>query len=575
MEREALKPDTRPPILALGQDATLREELQAILARLGRACRCAASLPEALEAEDAGLVLVELGPPTGCGLETLEALLAVRPGLAILGFVNPAGRGLAAAALRRGALLALDRPVNRAGLESAVRLALHLARLAEVRFPEPALQAMVELQHGLAAGLDGEALWDLLLQLLLRHLKADAGSLLLLEPDGQHLGLAAAYGLDRSDPALGRVRLGERVSGWVAEHDRPQMIVGPGQDDPRLADTDRPDPPEVGLCLPMRGERGVRGVVCLSRQGPREPFVPADVELGLLLAAEAARALERQEAAVRQQELERVALENDKLATLGEMAAGVAHEINNPLAFISSNLNSLRDSLRDVLPCLHGLRTPGAGQKRALERLLALDLDFMLEDIPRCIGETQDGVQRVLRIVRDLRGLSREDRPAKELADPNQVVEGALNVVWGQLKHRAELVRELGPVPSLPCYPSLLGQAVLNLLSNAAQAVEKDGRVVVRTRAEPGWVVIEVEDDGCGMSPEVQQRLFQPFFTTKARDQGTGLGMSVVKRAAERHGGRVEFTSQPGHGTRFCLWLPIPDIDRGELLDPPEARRPS
>jgi len=169
----------------------------------------------------------------------------------------------------------------------------------------------------------------------------------------------------------------------------------------------------------------------------------------------------------------------------------------------------------------------------------------------------------VLRIVQDLKSLSREDRETKELASINQVVEGALSIVWNQIKHKARLEKELGQVPSVPCFPSQLGQALLNLLSNAAQAVEAGGLIRVRTGVRDEAIFIEVEDNGCGMPPEVQRRMFEPFFTTKPRGVGTGLGMAVVRRTMERHDGRVEVRSAPGEGTLFRLWLPLPPVERG------------
>jgi two-component system, NtrC family, sensor kinase len=553
-------------ILGITGDLLLAQGLEGCLHERQMVCRLLTSAQQALAAEDDGaprLILVELGAPHGCALEDVVRLRGLWPGAPVVCFLAETARAWAADALRAGVALALAKPDGPRALEDALRLALHLARLQQVRFPDPGLQAMVELHHGLASGVPDADLLDYLLQLMLRHLKADTGSLMLVEPDGEHLKLVASHGLEDRGAEGQRVRIGERVSGWVAQHDRPQLILGQGSDDPRLAGQQRARTPAVGLCFPMRGALGVLGVVCLGRRAEDSTFLPEEVELGLLMAGEVGRSLERRQVAERQMELERMALHCDKLVTLGEMAAGVAHEINNPLAFIAANLNSLRDYAGELLPVLKLLSGEGATRERGLERLGELDLAFMLEDLPRCVTETQEGLGRVLRIVQDLKSLSREDRETKELASINQVVEGALSIVWNQIKHKALLEKALGVVPSIPCFPSQLGQALLNLLSNAAQAVEAGGKIRVCTGVRDGAIFIEVEDNGCGMSPEVQQRMFEPFFTTKPRGVGTGLGMAVVRRTMERHDGRVEVRSAPGEGTLFRLWLPLPRADGG------------
>ncbi|HOX47359.1 MAG TPA: ATP-binding protein [Myxococcota bacterium] len=553
-------------ILGLTRDPALARSLEGSLRERQLVCRTLASPTQAVASggeASARLVLVELGAPHGCALEELTGLRAAWPSVPVVCLLAEAARTGAADALREGAALALPKPMTEQALEEVLRLALHLARLQRVRFPDPGLQAMVELQHGLASGVPVADLLDYLLQLMLRHLQADTGSLMLVEPDGEHLELVASHGLEERGAAGQRVRIGERVSGWVAEHDRPQLILGESSDDPRLAGQRRTQTPAVGLCFPMRGSQGVLGVVCLGRRDEARTFQPEEVELGLLLAGEVGRTLERRRAAERQMELERMALRCDKLVTLGEMAAGVAHEINNPLSFIAANLNSLRDFAGELLPVLKLLAGEDATRARGLERLGELDLEFMLEDLPRCVKETQEGLARVLRIVQDLKSLSREDRETKELTSVNQVVEGALSIVWNQIKHKARLEKELGKVPSIPCFPSQLGQALLNLLSNAAQAVEAGGRIQVRTGVRDDAIFIEVEDNGCGMPPEVQRRMFEPFFTTKPRGVGTGLGMAVVRRTMERHDGRVEMRSAPGEGTLFRLWLPLPRVECG------------
>jgi two-component system NtrC family sensor kinase len=140
------------------------------------------------------------------------------------------------------------------------------------------------------------------------------------------------------------------------------------------------------------------------------------------------------------------------------------------------------------------------------------------------------------------------------------VPDGAANILFNQIKHKAELVKEYVDLPDFSCYPSQLGQVFLNLLHNAAQSIERSGRIVLRTLSKNGSVVVEVEDNGCGMSPEVMGRVFENFYTTKPRGVGTGLGLSIAKKIVEKHGGTVEVSSEVGRGSRFRIILPLLEV---------------
>jgi signal transduction histidine kinase len=227
------------------------------------------------------------------------------------------------------------------------------------------------------------------------------------------------------------------------------------------------------------------------------------------------------------------------MASVGTLAAGVAHEINNPLAYVSGNLSYLRDVLLQ-------------------ERLTAEDVADMRE----AAAEALEGTGRVRAIVQDLRTFSRSDEERFGPVEVHPVLEGALRLVRNELQHRAQLVRELSPVPTIQGNAVRLGQVVVNLLVNALQAFPErspaGNRIRLATRAaEPGWVSVEVEDNGIGMEPEVQQHIFDPFFTTKPVGVGTGLGLAICHTIVEAMGGRIEVHSTPGQGSTFRLLLPV------------------
>jgi len=263
--------------------------------------------------------------------------------------------------------------------------------------------------------------------------------------------------------------------------------------------------------------------------------------------------------------LENQLVQSEKLASLGQLAAGVAHEVNNPIGFVSSNLGALDDyfgRLQNMLKAYADaedtLIPKGLGVELAKLRT-EIELDYLLEDIPALIRESKDGISRVARIVKDLKDFSRVDASQDwQLADLQQGIESTLNIVASELKHKADLVKDYQPLPQVECLPSQINQVVMNLLVNATQAMGAErGRITLRTGANDEWVWIEVADNGCGIPAESLQKIFDPFYTTKPVGQGTGLGLSLSYGIIKRHGGEIHVASEVGVGTTFRVELPI------------------
>jgi len=255
-------------------------------------------------------------------------------------------------------------------------------------------------------------------------------------------------------------------------------------------------------------------------------------------------------------------LQSEKMASIGQLAAGVAHEINNPIGFVNSNLGTLKryvDSLLHLIDEYAALEAAAAPELR--QRLAAakqdMDLEFMREDIVGLIAESIEGAGRVRRIVQDLRDFSHPGEAEWQSVDLHVGLESTLNVAWNELKYKAEVVRDYGELPLVECLSSQLNQVFLNLLVNAAQAIEARGRITLRTRCEGDWVCIAVSDTGRGMTPEVRDKVFEPFFTTKPIGQGTGLGLSMAYGIVAKHGGRIDVASEPGRGSTFTVRLPV------------------
>ncbi|MBI2278383.1 MAG: ATPase [Dechloromonas sp.] len=270
--------------------------------------------------------------------------------------------------------------------------------------------------------------------------------------------------------------------------------------------------------------------------------------------SELTRVLKRVEEA--QQQL----LQSEKMAAIGQLATGVAHEINNPIGFVNSNLGTLKTYIERLMRLVDAYESVARGGDPALLEAArrGADLEFLREDLPSLVKESHEGLNRVTRIVQDLKDFSHVDQAELQEADLNAGLESTLNVVWNEIKYKAEVVRELGDIPQVSCVPAQINQVFMNLLVNAAQAIEKRGRIFVRSGCENDMVWFEIEDTGKGMTDEVRQRIFEPFFTTKPVGKGTGLGLSIsYDIVVKKHGGRLDVSSTPGVGTRFKICLPL------------------
>jgi two-component system NtrC family sensor kinase len=253
----------------------------------------------------------------------------------------------------------------------------------------------------------------------------------------------------------------------------------------------------------------------------------------------------------------------EKMASIGQLAAGVAHEINNPMGFISCNLGTLGKYqaklgefariLTETVESTHNedaLRILGESRK-------ALKIDFVMEDGTELIKESLEGAERVRTIVQNLKSFSRVDESECKSADINECLESTINIVWNELKYKANLVRELGDIPMTRCYPQQINQVFMNLLVNASQAIEKQGEIKVKTWHDHASIYASVSDTGCGIPESVRTRIFEPFFTTKEVGKGTGLGLSITYDIIKKHKGDIHVESEPGNGTTLTIRLPI------------------
>ncbi|GBD94247.1 sensor protein ZraS [bacterium BMS3Abin05] len=262
-------------------------------------------------------------------------------------------------------------------------------------------------------------------------------------------------------------------------------------------------------------------------------------------------------------------LQQEKMASIGQLAAGVAHEINNPIGFISSNLSVLQDYISDLMKFLTKYKELKENIKRnkrehlqvSFEELQTIERDiglqFILEDFEKIVQESLDGAERVKVIVQDLKDFSHIDQAEIKFFQINKGLESTLNIVWNEIKYKAKVIKDYGKVPEIRCYPMQLNQVFMNLLVNAAQAIEKNGLIKIKTFLKDKRVVVQISDNGIGIAEENLNKIFDPFFTTKDVGKGTGLGLSTAYNIVKKHHGEIRVESKIGKGTRFTIELPI------------------
>lgn len=269
------------------------------------------------------------------------------------------------------------------------------------------------------------------------------------------------------------------------------------------------------------------------------------------------RPSEHEQLNARLEQANRQLLQSEKLAAIGQLAAGVAHEINNPVGYVYSNLQSLGTYLEDLFRLTDAIDgATSLDDLRAIKK--NIDYSYLKDDLKDLLAESREGIERVKTIISAMKDFSHIDDEEFKLADLHRGIETTLNVVNNELKYKANVVREFGELPEVECISSQINQVIMNLLVNAAHAIDDFGEIVIRTRADSENAIIEVEDNGKGIASENLHRIFEPFFTTKPVGQGTGLGLSLSFNIVQKHNGYITAEhASTGKGTCFRISLPL------------------
>jgi signal transduction histidine kinase len=291
------------------------------------------------------------------------------------------------------------------------------------------------------------------------------------------------------------------------------------------------------------------------------------LEESLHLLEESYGKLEESNARIQEQQTQLI--QSEKMASLGQMVAGIAHEVNTPLGFVRNNIEVLDKNQRRLLEVLERYRdlrdSLVNGQLDELEVKLVgiieaskkIDSGSFSEKVQALIGESIDGIDRIQQLVLDLKNFSRLDEASFKESDLNQGIESTLKIAHNIVKYKAEVIKDYAPELKAECFPARINQVLLNIITNAAQAIEGQGNIWIKTYKEDGMAVIKIRDNGKGIPQENLKKIFEPFFTTKDVGQGTGLGLSIVYKIIEQHKGTITVQSEVGKGTEFTIKLPV------------------
>jgi two-component system NtrC family sensor kinase len=256
-------------------------------------------------------------------------------------------------------------------------------------------------------------------------------------------------------------------------------------------------------------------------------------------------------------------VQSEKMASLGQLTAGVAHEINNPINFVSAGIDSLKINYQEIIQLAqqYFALQPDEDNRQQLtllaERQQEIEVKELVKESEQLFKSIKNGAVRTTDIVKSLRNFTRLDEDALKKADVHEGLDSTLTILHNQIKERIQVVKEYGNLPSINCYPGQLNQVFMNILSNAAHAIQGQGTILIRTHLKDEAVVICIKDSGRGMTEEVKKRIFEPFFTTKDVGEGTGLGLSISYGIIEKHRGSIRIESEPGKGTEFIIHIPL------------------
>jgi signal transduction histidine kinase len=450
------------------------------------------------------------------------------------------------------------------------------------------VHTLYQLGQSAAAGADSATVHQEMLSHIVLGFDAQSGSIA-LRAEGAEDVLELIAGIDLPPGVIGsRLPRGVGIYGHVFATGTPLLINGDVADTklPLRVNEPRDRRTHSAMCWPLRVGEKIIGAVAINRSPEHACYTVEDLDCGqvmtnllALVIANHRMHVERESRIMELSTLNEVMLrmntqleeaqdqliQSEKLASIGQIAAGVAHEINNPVGYVLSNLRTLDSYLKTVfeLVDVYGATNADATDKaEVLERAEAMrrkvNFDYVQADTNALMAESVEGILRVKQIVTDLNDFSRGAADETwAIINLNEALDRTLGIARNGIKYKAQIETEYGELPEVECQPSRLDQVFLNLIVNASQSIAVQGTIRISTGTTAGQVWVCVADNGCGIPRDKIKQIFDPFFTTKPVGQGTGLGLSVSYSIVRRHGGSIEVDSEVGQGTRFTVHLPV------------------
>lgn len=600
-------------ILVVDDDALIREIARDILAAAGYRVFVAKDPFEALDTmkrEKIDTILLDVVLPSESGFEMIPQISNINPDSTIIIMTGYASLDSAVEAIRRGAYDYIKKPLKeqevlhatRKGVERSRLLADNKSLVQRLEERLKKLELFERIANAISLTLDLQKLLEKVMDITKSVMGAEACSVLLLDKNTGELVFTVALGEKGEEVKEFRIKPGQGIAGWVLEHGEPLLVPDVKTDGRFYKAVDDKTGFETRsmIAVPLYVKEKIVGVIEVINKVSGSPFNEGDKETLATMASQIAVALDNArmaedlkksaeqieiyslnlEAMVlnRTSELEKAnrelkaaqaqLLQTEKLSSLGQLAAGIAHEINNPIGFINSNLRTMGEYVEDLMRLIERydalLMAAGKKDYNALPSLSTqvadvkrdMKFDFIIEDFNKLIRESRDGAYRVYKIVRDLRGFARADDAERKFVDIHASLESTLNIVWNELKYKAEVIKDYGDIPEIECLPTQLNQVFMNILVNAAQSIKERGKITIKTYSFGEKVFIEISDTGSGIPEENLSKIFDPFFTTKEPGKGTGLGLSIVYGIIKKHNGDIRVRSKVEEGTTFTIELP-------------------